>query len=338
MKQLAYVAVVFLLLGQAAQANLLIKGAQEIAEAIAKKGGRKAAQELAEFGGEQAIQEVLEKASRQGGEALAGKVIRYGKKYGLSAVKTIDNAPALYVKALDEIPETLVERALWAAQREPVAVTRLLSRHGSDALQVAAKYRGVGTDIVSKLGDDGVRMARNMTENQAIVLARHADDIAALPPGRKSQLVDAILAAPGRVIDHMEKHPRVFLTVAGITTLVALKDDVLGKGEVITVNPDGSRTISKRGLVERMLDRIQALIMAILNRFRNLLSALLVVPAVILACGGVVKIWGCYRRERVRVVLEEKRLEGKSVDAAGGKPKHCPAEAVASDSLQATRR
>ena len=326
MKQLAYVAVVFLLLGQAAQANLFVKGAREIAEAIVKKKGPSiAARELAEFGGEQAIQEVLEKASHEGGEALAGKVIRYGKKYGLSAVKTIDNSPALYIKALDEIPETLVERALWAAQREPAAVTRLLSRHGSDALQVAAKYRGVGTDIVSKLGDDGVRMARNMTENQAIVLARHADDIAALPPGRKSQVMDAFLAAPGRVVEYLEKHPRALLTGAGIATLVALKDDVLGKDEEITVNSDGSKTVRKRGLVDRMLDRIQALVLSTLDRFRNLLSAIMVVPAVILAFWGAVKIWGCYRRERVRVVLEAKRLGSQSVDAQAQSQTNAPA-------------
>ena len=312
MKHLTIIAIMILLLGQATHANIITKGVQEIAEAIVKKGGTEAAQELAEFGGKQAIQEVLEKATREGGEELAGKVIRYGRKYGLSAVKTIDNAPALYVKALDEMPETLVERALWAAQREPTVVTRLLSQHGSDALQVAAKYRGVGTDIVTKLGDDGVRMARNVTENQAIVLARYADDIAALPPVRKSQVVDAILSAPGRVIDHMEKHPRVFLTIAGITTLVALKGDVFGNDEVITLNPDGSRTISKRGLVDRILDRVQAILTVLLDRFQMILSAILAVPAMILACGGAVKIWGCYRRERVRVAVEEQSLDDQS--------------------------
>ena len=190
--------IAFVLLAHSASANPITKGVREIAEAIAKKGGKEATQELAEFGGKKAIQEVLEKAAKEGGDELVEKVIRYGRKYGLSAVKTIDNAPALYIKALDGIPETLVERALWAAQREPAAMTRLLSKHGSDALQIAARHRGVGTDIVVKLGDDGVRMANIMSEKQAVILARHADEIAGLPPVQKNQVVDAILSAPAK--------------------------------------------------------------------------------------------------------------------------------------------
>jgi len=301
MKSLHLSFILFLIVAQSVSANVITKGVREIAEAIAKKGGKEAAQELAEFGGKQAIQEVLEKAAKEGGDELVEKVIKYGRKYGLSAVKTIDNAPALYIKALDGIPETLVERALWAAQREPATMTRLLSQHGSEALQIAARYRGVGTDIVAKLGDDGVRMARSLSENQAVILARHADDIAGLPSSQKNQVVEAILAAPGRVIDYMEKHPKVFMTAAGITTLVALKDDVLGKDEEITINPDGSTTTRKRGFVERILDR-----------FHKPVSSVLVILAVIVGCWGAVKIWGCYRRERVKVTLAEKSLADAS--------------------------
>lgn len=297
MKSLWLSVILCLLAAQSVNANVITKGVREIAEAIAKKGGKEAAQELAEFGGKQKIQEVLEKAAKEGGDELVEKVIRYGRKYGLSAVKTIDNAPALYVKALDGIPETLVERALWAAQREPAVMTRLLSQHGSDALQIAARYRGVGTYIVATLGDDGIRMARHLSENQAVILARHADDIAGLPSAQKGQVVEAILAAPGRLIDYMEKHPKVFMTAAGITTLVALKDDVLGKDEEITINPDGSTTTRKRGFVERILDM-----------FQKPISAVLVVLAVIVGCWGAVKIWGSYRRERVKVALAEKSI------------------------------
>lgn len=280
------------------QGNVVTKGAREIVEAIAKKGGKEATQELAEFGGKQAVQEVLEKASREGGDELVEKVIRYGKKYGVSAVKTIDNAPVLYVKALDELPENLVERALWAAQREPETVTRLLSQYGSDALEIAARSRGVGADIVTKLGNDGIRMSRELTEDQAIILARHADELAGLPTPQRSQVVDAIICAPKRVIDYMEKHPKVLFTAAGVATLVALKDDVLGRDEEVIVNPDGSRTIRKRGFIERQLDR-----------FHAPLAAILVVIAAILGGWGVVKIRGSYRREQVKVARDEFRFE-----------------------------
>jgi hypothetical protein len=297
MKRLLLTLFLCLVATQSVNANVITKGVREIAEAIVKKGEKDAIRELAEFGGKQAIQESLEKAAREGGEELVEKIIQYGRKFGLPAIKTIDNAPVLFIKALEGIPEPMVERAIWAAQREPAMITRLLSQYGSDALQIAARYRGVGTDIVAKLGDDGVHMARNLSENQAIILARHADEIADLTATQKNQVVEAILAAPGRVIDYLEKHPKVFLTTVGVTTLVALKDDAFGKDETITINSDGSTTTIKRGFVERLLDR-----------FQKPLFTVLFLLAAIVACWGAVKIWGCYRRERVRVALAEKTI------------------------------
>lgn len=300
MKAVCTALVLTMVLTQAAQANVITKGVREIIEAIVKKGGKEATQELAEYGGKKAIQEVLEKAAKEGGDKLVNKVIRYGRKYGLSAVKTIDNAPALYVKCLDEIPESLVERAIWAAQREPAAMTRLLSKHGSDALQIAARYRGVGTDIIAKLGDDGIRMARKLNESQAVVLARHADEIAALPAPQRNQVVDAIFAAPGKAIDIMESHPTVFLTAAGIGTLIALKEETLGKDEEIIINPDGSRRVRKRGFLERVF-----------GLFLKPISAVIVVIACFIGGWGIVKIWGAYRRERVKISRDEFRFQNE---------------------------
>ena len=137
MRKLGLTMILSLLLMQSVNANMITKGAREIAEAIAKKGGKKATKELAEFGGKKAVKGVLEKAAKEGGDELVGKVIRYGRRFGLSAIKTIDLAPARYIKALDGIPEALVERALWAAQREPAVMTRLLdpSRRFNDDSQ-----------------------------------------------------------------------------------------------------------------------------------------------------------------------------------------------------------
>lgn len=300
--KISAIVIVLLLVASNSMANFITKGAREIAEAILRKGGKEATEELAEYGGKQAIQEVLEKASREGGSELVEKVIRYGKEYGVSAVKTIDKAPSLYVRSLDELPEEMIERALWAAQRDPELIARLISDYGVDALQVAAKYRGVGSRIVSQLGDDGVRMVKDLTEEHAVILARHADDIAALPPKQRNQIVDAITSAPKRILDYMEEHPKIFGTAAGIATLVALKDEVLGKDEEVVNNPDGSTTVRKRGIVERIIDR-----------FHTPLNAIIVVLAVIIGGWGGIKLWGAYCREKVRVLKVEAKLSANCI-------------------------
>jgi hypothetical protein len=41
---------------------------------------------------------------------------------------------------------------------------------------------------VEKLGTDGIAVGRNLTTDQAVALARYADEIAALPPEERNQL------------------------------------------------------------------------------------------------------------------------------------------------------
>lgn len=289
--------IMFLLLVQVGHAGLVSSGAREILEVVAARGGREAAQELAEFGGKEAVEAALQRVAKEGGDDLVAKAVRFGKSHGLSAIRTIERAPALYIKALDAMPANLVERALGAARRDPALVERIVSRHGSEALEIAARHRGVGADIVAKLGDDGIRMARNLTEEQAVILARHADDIARLPQGQRGDMVDVILKAPGRILDYLERHPRVFMTATGVTTLIALKDDVLGADEETIVNPDGSTRTRKIGFAER-----------IVTTFQTPLASILVVIAGIVAAWGSVRVWGDYRRERARVAAMEREL------------------------------
>ena len=276
------------------QANIITKGVREIVEAVYDKGTKEAAEALAEFGGEKAIQEALEKAAREGGDEVVEKVIRYGKRYGVAAIRVIDDAPLPYTNALDELPQEFVERALWAAQRNPTRVSQLVKTYGSDGLLVAAKHRGIGNDLVATLGDDALRLGKVLPEEKGIILARHADEIADLPPATRSKVVDAILSASSRTIDYIEKHPKVFLTATGVATFVALKDEILGTDEEVTIDPDGERTVRRRGFIER-----------ILNQFRRPIVTILSVVAVILAFWGGVKVWGAYRIQKLKVSHKE---------------------------------
>jgi len=300
------ISVILILLASQAQGSIVTKGIREIVEALSKKGAKEATEELAEFGGKKAIEQTLKKAAREGGDELVEKVVKYGKRYGLSAVRVIDNAPAHYIKALDGLPEKFVKPAIWAAQREPEIVTKLVGKHGSDALLIAAKHKGIGNKLLLKLGDDGVRLAKALPEGKGVItLAKNADDIAVLPLAQRSQVVDTILKAPARALDFLEKHPRVLLTAVGVTTFLAIKDDVLGKDETITVHPDGAETIRKRGFIERLLEQ-----------FRAPITSIIVVIAVIIFCWGIVKIWGVYRREKLKISLEQLKVEKESAGPA----------------------
>jgi len=296
-------------------ANVITKGVQEIIEAISKKGAKEATQELAEFGGKKAIQATLEKAAREGGEELVEKVVKYGRRYGVSAVRVINNAPAHYIKALDGLPEELIERAIWAVQREPSVMTQLVRDYGSDALLIAAKHRGIGGELVSKLGSEGVRLGKALPESQAVVVARHVDQITALPQAQQSRVIEAILTAPARTLDYLEKHPKILLTAAGVGTVIALKDEILGKDEEVQTTPDGISIVRRRGFAERTLEQ-----------FRKPIVIILSIIAGIVALWGLTKIWGVYRLEKLRIANKE--LELQQARSAASSSKEPDAEQV----------
>ncbi len=295
MKRVFLSVLVLCLFARDVHGGIAAKGAREIMEMIAEKGSREALQELSESGGKKALRESAKKTTLETGNDSVRKMLHFAGTADVSPLKKIGCSPALFSEALDALPEELVERALRSLRRDPERMGRLVSRYGSKGLEVAAKHRGVGADIVEKLGNDGVRMAADITEDHAVTLARHADDIAALPPESRNRVVDAIVSAPVRVLDFLENHPRILHTGAGVATILSLKDDLIGREEESSTGPDGSATYRRLGLLDRVLDR-----------FETPLSSLILVVSLVLSAWGAVKVWGVYRRERIRIETEER--------------------------------
>lgn len=230
--------------------------AQEIAEIVVRKGGGRAAQELAEWGGEKAVREIAEDAMRVGGDKAVQKLRQYVTAHGMSALKAVKTNPGRLIQALDDIPESMVGKALAAVNHNPAAMNRLLDSHGSDALRVAAKYPGIGVDICEGLGSQGIRTALRLEVPQAVQLHRLMPQLSRLEAGQRSRVLDMISEAPASVFSFLEKHPRLLLTSAGVTVLINYREAIVG-GDEIAENPDGTRqVISKPGLFGRTAEKI----------------------------------------------------------------------------------
>lgn len=102
---------------------------------------------------------------------------------------------------------------------------RLIVRHGDDAVVVMTRHPGVGADMLSKLGREAIPLSNAVSPREMSRLARHLDDVAALPPSGRQSMVDAMTRMPGQVGDFLEAHPRLlktggWLAVAGGTLVV----------------------------------------------------------------------------------------------------------------------
>ncbi len=223
----------------------------------AKQAGKQAAEQLAEIGGKQAVREVAEKAASEGGAALVEKLAANTSRYGLVVLQGAKESPAAFMRALEGVPESLRGAALAELRREPAVLTGLVREAGADALIVAGKNPGTGAQIMRELGGSSAGAVKELTQDQAIQLARHSGAIAKVADaGQRSQFLQLLAKAPQRVLGLLEKNPKVLYTSAALAAFLASKDQFLGTDEV-ELGPDGQviKKVTKSGFIERMFDK-----------------------------------------------------------------------------------
>ena len=266
----------------AQEATFVESMAKALAEHFAEAGGAEAG-DLAAMGGEPAIKEVMEEAQKEGGKALVGQLVKCGNDYGPSAIEAAKPDPKLMISTFQQLPSTLVDSAIRAAALEPQVTADLVKAFGKDALEVEVKQPGVGSVLMQKLDADGVRLGESLSTDQAIVVARRADQIKRLPPEQRKSLVDALVAMPASVVLYLDKHPQVLLQAGGVAAAIVAKDDLLG-------TPGDP---PKRGLIERLLSEL-------IDLLHTPLLAILAVVIAGIAAWFAVHVWGAWRSQLLR--------------------------------------
>lgn len=272
------------------------EGAEEASEYLAKQGGR----ELAERVGQAAL--------REGGEEAAEKVALYASKYGPEALSALDNAPSLapLLSALDELPEAQLRNALTrlsagTAGRE---LAETVSRHGAPALRSELLHPGVGGMLVRVLGNEGAELASKMSANQAVSLARHADDLAKLPLSQRSGVLSLLRSDAERMVGFMGRfasaNPGMTLFTAATTTVILAEPDRILGGDEIVFDADGNPVVvSKAGIAGRTLAAGgEAAAHVSMNYLRPLYITVLTFIGAFAALWMLLKLYHLNRRER----------------------------------------
>ncbi|QDT06405.1 hypothetical protein K227x_48140 [Rubripirellula lacrimiformis] len=240
--------------------------ASSVAKAIMKYFGKEGAGEASEYltrqGGKELMERVAANAARDGGDQAVQKVAALAGKYGPDALAALDNAPSVgpILKALDDLPADQVGAAI--AKLSAGATGRELAdatiQFGSKALTSELKHPGVGLVMVRSLGDDGAELASRMNSDQAIAVARHAEDLAKLPPTQRDGVLAVMRQDTTRMVQFLgrfaEANPgKSLFTVATTTVILAQPDRILGGDEIIFDADGNPIVVSKSGLAGRTL-------------------------------------------------------------------------------------
>lgn len=227
------------------------EGSSQATEFMTKKGGkelvRKVTANVAADGGDEAVQQLAKLVSRHGPETLSA----------LNGVAS----PRAVMSAIEQLPDDQVAAALarlasGGAGRELADATANL---GVKVLTSELKHPGVGLVLVRSLSDDGVELASRLSTDQAITVARHADDIAKLPTSQREGVLamlrndtEAMVKFAGRFA---KANPGMTLfTVATTGIILAEPDRILG-GDEIVYDADGNPILMRKsGLVDRTVE------------------------------------------------------------------------------------
>ena len=235
-------------------------------------------------------------------------------KYGPETVRALQQVDRIgpVLRCLNEIPEASAKEALQRlASSTGPALGENIAVYGTRALRTELAHPGVGTGLVRSLGNDAMELADRLTREQAILLAKHADDIAKLPTAEKVGVLKllhndahAMVAFMGRFL---ERNPGKTLFAAGTTAVVlAEADRILGGDEVIFDVNGIPHVVSKPGLSGRV---VEAASKSVVNPLMSYLIPIVALGAIIWL--GI-KLWFSFRDTEAAHFRKQRLLEAKA--------------------------
>ncbi len=259
--------------------------------------------ELAEYGGEAAVKRLAQKAMSEGGEEAVQRIAVQAGKHGPETIRALQQSDAILpvLRSLDEIPEASVEAALKRlAASQGDELSKTITQYGTKALQTELAHPGVGTTLVRSLGQDGIELGEKLTREEALQLARYADEIATLPSSQKSGILSMLHQDAKGMVSFMgrfiEKNPGKTLFAASTTTIILAQPERILGGDDIVLDANGvPHLVSKPGLIGRTAEQASQSII------RPIMVYLAPILAIMIAGWLGIKGWFLYRSTKAAV-------------------------------------
>lgn len=320
-----------ILAGCASASPAVTPAPDAILRALAKYFGKEsleeASEQIAALGGRELFERAAKKVGQSGNEALIERVSLMTLKHGPDVLRAIDNLPpkstSRVISALKEIPVENIPQATkrLSSGRQGKEIASSVVEYGSDALKTELAHPGLGPKLIRSFGNEGVDVVITLSNDRAISLARHADEIAALPAQQRDGIRKLITKYPddffkwlGKVV--RENPGKTIFSMAGTVVLIADADNIFGKDGTRT-NPDGStEPVRVPGAIDPLVnagsDAVKNGTETITKPVSRLFDWLVGIAVAFVAILAVTKIWSFVRMNQITIRDTEAEMQSKS--------------------------
>ncbi len=284
--------------------------AKSITRFFGKEGAEEGAEYLAKSGTKELLERVAATASREGGEDAVNRVAKLAADHGPEALSALDNVPSVMpvLNALNELPAGDIKKSLvrLSAGKSGRELAEAVTIHGGAVLRSELKHPGVGLVLVRSLGDEGAELATRLTSDQAIAVARHADEFAALPSPQRQGVLALLYSDTQRMVGFLgrfvQANPGKTLFTAATTTVILAEPERILGGDEIVYDADGNPiVVSKSGLLGRSIDVTGGVAEHVSERYiRPMFFAVAAFLGLFFGMYAIVKLWHTHRREQLK--------------------------------------
>ncbi len=181
----------------------------------------------------EAAEHLFKKFGKEAGEktidALAGKIGRYGAKYGDEAVHAIRKAGPRGFQLLDDAGENapavarLLNRhgneAVWVASK-PKSLA-IFVKHGDEAAQAMIRHPGIAESVIETGGLPAARALRNVSPQNARRINMMVDDRTLTAAGKTDELLTIIGKSGDKAAEFIWKHKGTLAVAAVAAAFIA---------------------------------------------------------------------------------------------------------------------
>lgn len=284
--------------------------AKSITRFFGKEGAEEGAEYLAKKGTKELMERVTATASREGGDAAVNRVAKLTADHGPEALSALDNVPSVMpiLNALDELPAGDIQKSLvrLSAGKSGRELAEAITTHGGTALRSELKHPGVGLVLVRSLGDDGAELATRLTSDQALSVARHADELAALASPQRQGVLSLFYSDTERMVGFLgrfvQANPgKTLFTAATTTVILAEPERILGGDEIVYDAEGNPIVVTKSGILGRSIDVTSGVADHVSERYiRPMFFAVAAFLGLFFGMYAMTKIWHTHRREQLK--------------------------------------